>query len=195
MLFFQLEAKGAISGAAPLKAVKRGAQSTPGSARPKSAPPLSREEGEPRRDREGQEMEMPRPQGPEETVLAPGAMPPPRDADLGGAVRQAQVEEGRAIVASNATSLCGPQGKGPAGPEAPTAGGEGDARWGKSPVFWPNLNDAEGGARFVLDDPSDSYLWQGLDACGASVEAINRASELVSRDMYNLVQVRPPSMS
>ena len=30
----------------PLKAVKRGAQSTPGSARPKSLPPLNREEGE-----------------------------------------------------------------------------------------------------------------------------------------------------
>ena len=76
-------------------------------------------------------------------------------------------------------------------PEAPTAGGEGDARWGKSLVLWPNLNDAEGGARFVLDDPSEDYLWQGLDACGrASVEAINRASQFVSRDMYNLAQVR-----
>jgi len=86
-----------------------------------------------------------------------------------------QIEEVRAIVASN-----------PA-PEAPMAGGEGDARWGKSPVFWPNLDDAEGGARFVLDDQSEDYLWQGLDACGrASVEAINRASQLVSRDMYNL---------
>jgi len=129
-------------------------------------------------------------------VLAPGAMPPPGDADLGGAVRPTQVEEGRAIVASNAVPLEGPHGKGPAGPEAPAAGGEGDARWGKSPVFWPNLVDTEGGARFVLDDPSEAYLWQGLDACGrASVEAINRASELVSRDMYNLAQVRPPSMS
>jgi len=76
-------------------------------------------------------------------------------------------------------------------PEASTAGGEGDARWGKSPVFWPNLDDAEGGARFVLDDPSEDYLWQGLDTCErASVEAINRASQLVSRDMYNLAQVR-----
>jgi len=75
--------------------------------------------------------------------------------------------------------------------EAPTAGGEVDARWGKSPVFWPNLDDAEGGARFVLDDPSEDYLWQGLDACGrANIEAINRASQLVSRDMYNLARVR-----
>ena len=80
-------------------------------------------------------------------------------------------------------------------PEAPAAGGEGDARRGKSLVFWPNLDDAEGGARFVLDDPSEDYLWQGLDACGcASVEAINRASQLVSRDMYNLAQVRLPPM-
>ena len=131
---------------------------------------------EPRRA--GQEMEAPRPQGPVETALAPGAMPPPEDADLGGAARPAQIEEGRAIVASNMA------------PEAPMAGGEGDTRWGKSPMFWPNLDDAEG-ARFVLDDPSEAYLWQGLDACGrASVEAINRASELVSRDMYKLAQVR-----
>jgi len=74
---------------APLKAVKWGAQLTPGSARPKSPPHLSREKGEPRRAGEGQEMETPRPQGPRETVLAPGAMPPPEDADLGGAVRPA----------------------------------------------------------------------------------------------------------
>ena len=116
-----------------------------------SPPPLSREEGERR-----QELDTgaPRPQGPEETALAPGATPPLEDADLGGAARPAQVEEGRAIVASSAT------------PEDPMAGGEGDARWGKSPVFWPNLDDAEGGARFVLDDPSEDYLWQGLDACG-----------------------------
>jgi len=112
-------------------------------------------------------------------ALAPGATPPAGDADLGGAVRPAHVEEGRAVVASNTA------------PEAPTTEGEGDARWGKSPVFWPNLDDTEGGARFVLDDPSEAYLWQGLDACGrASIEAINRASELVSRDMYKLAQVR-----
>jgi len=81
------------------------------------------------------------------------------------------------------------------GTRGPPAGGEGDARWGKSPVFWPNLDDTEGGARFVLDDPSEDYLWQGLDLCGrASVEAINRASQLVSRDMYNLAQVRLPPM-
>jgi len=38
--------KVASVGLAPLKDVKRGAQSTPGSARPKSPPPVSREEGE-----------------------------------------------------------------------------------------------------------------------------------------------------
>ena len=131
----------------PLKAVKRGAQSTPGLARPVSSPPLSRVEEGDRREGEGQETGAPRPPRPEETAPAPGATPPQEDADLGGAVRSAQVEEGRAIVASNAT------------PEAPTAGGEGDARWGKSPVFWPNLDDAEGGARFVMDDPSEDCLW------------------------------------
>jgi len=86
--------------------------------------------------------------------------------------------------------------KGPPRPEAPAAGGIKDAPWGKSPVVWPDLDDAEGRARFVLDDPSEAYLWQGLDACGrASVEAINRASELVSRDMYKLPQVWLLSLS
>ena len=107
-----------------------------------------------------------------------------------------QTEEGRAIVAFSAAPLGGPHGKGPTRPEAPAAGGEGDAPWGKSPVVWPDLDDAEGRARFVLDDPSEAYLWQGLDACGrANVEAINRASELVSRDMYKLAQVRLSSLS
>jgi hypothetical protein len=53
--------------------------------------------------------------------------------------------------------------------------------------MWPDLEDPEGRARFVLDDPSEANLWQGLKECGrASVEAINRASELVSRDIYKL---------
>ena len=43
----------------------------------------------------------------------------------------------------------------------------------------------------MLDDPSEAYLWEGVDTCRrASVEAINRAFELVSRDMHKLVQVR-----
>jgi len=161
---------------APLKAVKRGAQLTPESARPVSPPPPGYEEGG---RHQGQDTGAPKPQGPEETALASGAVPPPEDADLGGAVRPAHTEEGRAIVASSAV------------PEAPTAGREEDAGWGKSPVIWPNLGDAEGGARFILDDPSENYLWQGLDACvRAGVEALNRASQLVARDMYNLAQVR-----
>ena len=128
---------------APLKAVKRGAQSTPGSARPVSPPPPSCEVGE---RHQGQDTGAPKPQGPEETALAPGAAPPSGDADLGGAGRPAHTEGGRAIVVSSAA------------PEAPAAGGEEGAGWGKSPVIWPNLDDAEGGARFVLDDPSENYL-------------------------------------
>jgi hypothetical protein len=50
-------------------------------------------------------MGTPRPQGPEEMALAPGAMPPSEDADLGGVVRSTLIEEGRAIVASNVASL------------------------------------------------------------------------------------------
>jgi len=42
-----------------------------------------------------------------------------------------------------------------------------------------------------MDDPSENYLWQGLDACGrAGVEALNRATQIVGRDMFNLAQVR-----
>ena len=97
---------------APLKAVKRGAQSTPGSARPVSPPPPGYEEGG---RLQGQDTGAPKPQDPEETALAPGAAPPPEDADLGGAARSAQVEGERAIVASSAA------------PKAPTAGREEDA--------------------------------------------------------------------
>jgi hypothetical protein len=46
----------------------------------------------------------------------------------------------------------------------------------------------------VLDDPSEAYLWRGLEECRrASVEAINRASELMIRDMCKLAQVKLPS--
>ena len=63
--------------------------------------------------------------------------------------------------------------------------------WGQSPVVWPNPDDPEGRARFVLDDPSEAYLWRGLEECGrASVEALNRASELVSRDLFKFAQVK-----
>jgi len=63
--------------------------------------------------------------------------------------------------------------------------------WGRSPIVWPNPDDLEGRARFVLDDPSEAYLWRGLEECGrASVEALNRASELVSRDMFKFAQVK-----
>ncbi|XP_021305576.1 uncharacterized protein LOC110431181 [Sorghum bicolor] len=119
---------------APLKTVKRGAQSTPGSARPVSPlPPGYEEAGR----HPGQDTGAPKPQGPE-------------DADLGGAARPASAEEGRAIMVSSAA------------PEAPVAGREEETGWGKSP---------------------------GLDACGrAGVEALNRATQLVGRDMFNLAQ-------
>ena len=95
-----------------------------------------------------------------------------------------QTEEGQAVVAPSVAPLEGSTGR--ALPDLRLQRREegADAPWGKSPVVWPDHNDAEGRARFVLDDPLEADLWQGLDACGrASVEAINRASELVSRDM------------
>ena len=116
---------------APLKAVKRGAQSTPGSARPASPPPPGYAEAG---RHQGQDAGAPKPQGSE-------------DVDLGGAARPAHAEESRALVASSAA------------PEAPAVGREEEAGWGKSPMIWPNLSDAEGGARFVVDDPLEDYLW------------------------------------
>jgi len=62
-------------------------------------------------------------------------------------------------VALSAAPFEGLHGKGPARPEAPAEGGGGDVPWGKSPVVWPDLDDVEGRARLVLDDPSEAYLW------------------------------------
>ena len=63
--------------------------------------------------------------------------------------------------------------------------------WGQNPVVWPNPDDPEGRSRFVRDDPSKAYIWRGLEECGrASVEALNRASELVSRNMFKFAQVK-----
>jgi len=122
---------------APLKAVKR-AQSTPGSARPVSPPPSGYEEGG---RHQGKDTGAPKPQGPEETAPAPEAASPPEDADLGGAARPAHAEEGRAIVASSAA------------PEAPTAGREEDAGWGKSPVIWPQPRRCRGGSQIRSGRP------------------------------------------
>ena len=70
-------------------------------------------------------MEAPRPQGPVETALAPGAMPPPANAGLGGAARPAHIEEGRAIMASNMA------------PEAPVAGGKATPGGARAPCSGP----------------------------------------------------------
>jgi len=158
-------------GLAPLKAVKRGAQLTPGSARPRSPPPLSLEDDERPHEERGQETRQktpdpsvreagtPRPQEPEETVLALGTIPPSGDADLGGQGRPGQTEEGRVEVALSVVPPKRSHEKGPTRPEAPSGEGGGDAPWGKNPVVWPDLGDLEGRARFVLDDPSEAYLW------------------------------------
>ena len=168
MLSFQLEAKGGASGAGPLKAVKRGAQSTPGSARPKSPPPLNREEGELPHDEEGQETgrktpdppteegRTPKPQEPEGAVLGPEAIPPAGDVSQGG--HDGQVEEGWAEGTLSVVAPARPPGEASARPEAPAREGGGRMAWGQDPLIWPNPDDPEGRARFVLDDPSESYL-------------------------------------
>ena len=96
-------------------------------------------------------------------------------------MRPGQTEEGSAEMALSAVPSERLDGKGLARPEAPAGEGGGSVPWGESAVIWPDLDDPEGRARFVLDDPSEAYQ------CGrASVEVINRVSELVSRDMYKL---------
>ena len=180
---------------APLKAVKRGALSTPWSVRPKSPPPLNREEGGLPHDEEGQEIGRkmpdpptkevgtPKPQETEGTVVAPEVVPPAGEVSQGG--HDLQVEESRAAGTLSVVAPARPYGKASARPEAPACEGGGRMAWGQDPVIWPNPDNPEGRARFVLDDPSESYLWRGLEECGrASVEALNRASELVSRDMF-----------
>ena len=98
-------------------------------------------------------------------------------------------------MALNTAPPTRPHRKGLVQPEAPGGEGRYVASWGKAPVISPDLKDPEGRARFVLDDPSEAYLWQGLEECGhGSLEAINRASALVSRDMYKLARVRVPSV-
>ena len=61
-------------------------------------------------------------------------------------------------------------------------------------MFWPNPEDPEGRARFILDDPSKALLLKGFEQTGrASVQDINRASKLVGRDMYNFAQIMAPN--
>ena len=79
-LFISRKHKVASVGLAPLKVMKRGALSTPRSARPRSSPPLNREEvkrphevwgqetGQTTPDPQTREAEVPRPQELEETV-------------------------------------------------------------------------------------------------------------------------------
>ena len=123
-------------------------------------------------------------------VLALGAIPPSGDASQGGHGRPEQVEGGRVEEALSVVPPEMSRGKGPARPEAQAREGGGSMAWGRSPMIWPNPDDPEERARFVLDNPSEAYLWRGLEECGhASVEALNRASELVSRDMFKLAQV------
>jgi len=89
---FQPEAKGGASGASPPEGYEEEGAVDPWVSEAQIAAPLSREEVEPRRAGEGQEMETPRPQALVETDLTPGAMPPPEDAALEGAARPAVAE-------------------------------------------------------------------------------------------------------
>ena len=87
--------KVATVGLAPQNAVKRGALSTPGSARPRSPPPLTHEgeerpqewanqgSGENSPQPQAEKDKVPRSQEPEETVLALGAINPAGDVNMG----------------------------------------------------------------------------------------------------------------
>ena len=142
-----------------------------------------------------EEVEAPRSQGPEEMVLALGAIPLPGMRTEAALKRHGQTEAGRVDMDLNTVPSTRPHGKGPAQPVAPGGEGEDVTSWCKALVISPNLEDPEGRVGFVLDDLSEAYLWQGLEECGHdSVQAINWASELVSRDMYKLAQVRVSSL-
>jgi len=74
------------------------------------------------------EVGTPRPQEPEETVLALGAIPPAGDTSQGG--HDHQVEEGRAEETLSVVAPARPHGKGPARPEALAREGGGRMAWG-----------------------------------------------------------------
>ena len=123
--------KVASVGLAPLKAVKRGAQSTPGSARPRSPPPLTREEEErpPRLGRTGVTGEDTEgPSGGGRGTEVPGARgddpgpwghPPCPGCGPRGTPRPGQTEGRHVEVALNTAPPMRPHGKGPVQPEAP----------------------------------------------------------------------------
>ena len=169
MLFSrQPEAQGGLGGAGPAEGREEGAAVDPWVGEAEVAAPLNREEGELPHNEERQEtgrktpdplteeVGTPRPQETEGTVLALGAIPPAGDVSQGG--HDHQVEEGRAEGTLSVVAPARPHGKGPARPGAPTREGGGRMAWGQDPVIWPNPDDPEGRARFVLDDPSESYL-------------------------------------
>jgi hypothetical protein len=67
-----------------------------------------------------------------------------------------------------------PHGKGPIEPEAHGTDRRAAESWGEASVVWPNPEDLEGRAKFILDDPTKAYFWKGLEETGrASMKAIN----------------------
>lgn len=84
-----------------------------------------------------------------------------------------------------------PHGKGPAAPKD-TSASEGDSgSWGESPLSWRNLDNLEGEARFILNDPSELYFWRGMRETGCSAMCIiNQLAELVGHDFFNITQVQ-----
>jgi len=132
------------------------------------------------------------------------AMDPAGDADLGGVEGTAQsapepnptdLEAEKIVVDLGDDSLDKtpserPHRKGSTVLEAPSAD-DGDAgSCGEYPMIWPNLNNPEAGARFVLDDPTELYLWRGMRETGrTAMNTINQLAELVGRDFFKLAKV------
>jgi len=129
--------KVASVGLAPLKAVKRVAQSTPRSARPRSPPPLSREEGELSHEeggrRRGRRHRIPRrgrrrcrgPKSRRGQSWPLEVFPPLGDASQEGQGQPGWTEEGQIEVAPSVVPPEGPHRKGPTRPEAPAREGGG----------------------------------------------------------------------
>lgn len=62
-------------------------------------------------------------------------------------------------------------------------------------MIWPNLEDPEAGVRFVLDDPTEAYLWKGLEETGcAAMKTISEVAEIVGRDLSSFAKVWSTSL-
>jgi hypothetical protein len=57
-------------------------------------------------------------------------------------------------------------------------------------MIWPNLDDTEAKARFILDDPTELYFCHGMwEMCPTTMNALNQVAELIGRDLFKFSEV------